>query len=174
MLLSTTRRDTLSGTGSAASIMVTEFGSPWRMSTSRVPSSNPYAAMAGWPTRSRPASSSMRTSLGSGVNISCASSERVTEKKRLVIAFLAISFSFVLFRALPGDAVSNISRVPNMPPEAREALRAEFGLEPGPALRELEQRILHHDPELDVVAAVECGSCRSRTVGAWRGISSVA
>jgi DNA-binding SARP family transcriptional activator len=52
-------------------------------------------------------------------------------------------------------------------------LRAEFGLEPGPALRELEQRILHHDPVLDVVV-VECGSCRARTVGAWRGISSVA
>ena len=47
----------------------------------------------------------------------------------LVIAFLAISFSFVLFRALPGDAVTNISRVPNMPPEAREAIRAEFGLD---------------------------------------------
>jgi len=46
-----------------------------------------------------------------------------------VIAFLAISFSFVLFRALPGDAVTNISRVPNMPPEAREAIRAEFGLD---------------------------------------------
>ena len=47
----------------------------------------------------------------------------------MVIAFLAISFSFVLFRALPGDAVTNISRVPNMPPEAREAIRAEFGLD---------------------------------------------
>ena len=46
-----------------------------------------------------------------------------------MIAFLAISFSFVLFRALPGDAVTNISRVPNMPPEAREAIRAEFGLD---------------------------------------------
>ena len=47
----------------------------------------------------------------------------------VVIAFLAVTFSFVLFRALPGDAVSNISRVPNMPPEAREAIRAEFGLD---------------------------------------------
>lgn len=46
-----------------------------------------------------------------------------------MIGFLAISFSFVLFRALPGDAVANISRVPNMPPEAREAIRAEFGLD---------------------------------------------
>lgn len=29
-------------------------------------------------------------------------------------------------------------------------LRAELGLEPGPALRELEQRILHHDQSLDL------------------------
>jgi DNA-binding SARP family transcriptional activator len=29
-------------------------------------------------------------------------------------------------------------------------LRGEFGLEPGPALRDLEQRILHHDPALEL------------------------
>jgi ABC-type dipeptide/oligopeptide/nickel transport system permease component len=46
-----------------------------------------------------------------------------------MIAFLAISFSFVLFRALPGDAVTNISAVPNMPPAARQALRAQFGID---------------------------------------------
>jgi ABC-type dipeptide/oligopeptide/nickel transport system permease component len=47
----------------------------------------------------------------------------------LLIAFLAISFSFVLFRALPGDAVQNIADIPNMPPEAKEAIRAQFGLD---------------------------------------------
>jgi ABC-type dipeptide/oligopeptide/nickel transport system permease component len=47
----------------------------------------------------------------------------------LVIAFIAVSFSFVLFRALPGDAVSNMTRVPNMPEEARAALRTQFGID---------------------------------------------
>ena len=47
----------------------------------------------------------------------------------LVIAFIAVSFSFVLFRALPGDAVANMSRVPNFTEEAREALRAQFGID---------------------------------------------
>jgi ABC-type dipeptide/oligopeptide/nickel transport system permease component len=46
----------------------------------------------------------------------------------LVIAFIAVSFSFVLFRALPGDATANLSRVPNFTEEARAALRARpFG-----------------------------------------------
>jgi len=47
----------------------------------------------------------------------------------VVIAFIAISFSFVLFRALPGDAVTNLSRVPNMTPQAQAAIRAQFGLD---------------------------------------------
>jgi ABC-type dipeptide/oligopeptide/nickel transport system permease component len=47
----------------------------------------------------------------------------------LAIAVVAISFNFVLFRALPGDAVTNISQVPNMTAEARQALRAQFGLD---------------------------------------------
>jgi ABC-type dipeptide/oligopeptide/nickel transport system permease component len=47
----------------------------------------------------------------------------------LVIAFVAITFNFVLFRALPGDAVTNISQVPNMSAEARQGLRAQFGLD---------------------------------------------
>ena len=46
-----------------------------------------------------------------------------------MIAFITITFSFVLFRALPGDAVSNLSRVPNMTPEAQAAIRAQFGLD---------------------------------------------
>lgn len=47
----------------------------------------------------------------------------------LVIAFVAITFNFVLFRALPGDAVTNIALVPNMSSAARAALRAQFGLD---------------------------------------------
>jgi ABC-type dipeptide/oligopeptide/nickel transport system permease component len=47
----------------------------------------------------------------------------------LVIAFVAISFSFVLFRVLPGDAVTNMSQVPNMPKQAKAALRAQFGID---------------------------------------------
>ncbi len=47
----------------------------------------------------------------------------------VVIAFVAITCSFVLFRALPGDAVTNITQVPNMTPEARAALRAQFGID---------------------------------------------
>jgi ABC-type dipeptide/oligopeptide/nickel transport system permease component len=47
----------------------------------------------------------------------------------LAIAFTAISFNFVLFRALPGDAVSNIAQVPNLTAEARQAIRAQFGLD---------------------------------------------
>ncbi len=37
--------------------------------------------------------------------------------------------------------------------EARQVLTDELGLEPGPALRRLEQRILEHDPGLDLGAA---------------------
>jgi len=47
----------------------------------------------------------------------------------LLIAFIAISFSFVLFRVLPGDVVTNMSRVPNMTKQAQAALRAQFGID---------------------------------------------
>jgi peptide/nickel transport system permease protein len=47
----------------------------------------------------------------------------------LIIAFIAVSFSFVLFRALPGDAVSNMTRVPNVTEATREALRRQFGID---------------------------------------------
>jgi ABC-type dipeptide/oligopeptide/nickel transport system permease component len=47
----------------------------------------------------------------------------------LVIAFIAVSFSFVLFRVLPGDVVTNMSRVPNMTAQAQAALRAQFGID---------------------------------------------
>ncbi len=53
--------------------------------------------------------------------------------KRTVFAVLtvlvAITLNFVLFRALPGDAVSNLSRVPHATPALRLALQKEFGLD---------------------------------------------
>lgn len=53
--------------------------------------------------------------------------------KRTVFAvltvFVAVTLNFVLFRALPGDAVSNLSRVPKATPALRLALQKEFGLD---------------------------------------------
>lgn len=46
-----------------------------------------------------------------------------------VTVFVAVTFNFVLFRALPGDAVSNLSQVPRASPELKAALRKEFGLD---------------------------------------------
>jgi ABC-type dipeptide/oligopeptide/nickel transport system permease component len=43
--------------------------------------------------------------------------------------FVAITLNFILFRAAPGDAVSNLSRVPHASPQLKEALRHEFGLD---------------------------------------------
>jgi ABC-type dipeptide/oligopeptide/nickel transport system permease component len=42
---------------------------------------------------------------------------------------VAITLNFVLFRALPGDAVSNLARVPHATPQLKEALTREFGLD---------------------------------------------
>ena len=47
----------------------------------------------------------------------------------LVTVFVAISINFVLFRAMPGDAVSNLARVPHATPALKEALTKEFGLD---------------------------------------------
>ncbi|MGB3481812.1 MAG: ABC transporter permease [Mycobacterium sp.] len=46
-----------------------------------------------------------------------------------VTIFIALTVNFVLFRVLPGDAVSQISRIPNASPAMKEALQAEFGLD---------------------------------------------
>jgi len=43
--------------------------------------------------------------------------------------FIALSINFLLFRVLPGDAASNISRVPGASPQLRQALEAQFGLD---------------------------------------------
>jgi len=53
--------------------------------------------------------------------------------KRILFAlgtvFVAITLNFILFRALPGDAVSNLARVPHATPQLKEALTREFGLD---------------------------------------------
>ena len=46
-----------------------------------------------------------------------------------VTIFVAMTVNFVLFRVLPGNAVTRISRVPNASPALKEALEAEFGLD---------------------------------------------
>lgn len=43
--------------------------------------------------------------------------------------FVAVTLNFVLFRVLPGSAVTRISRVPNASPELKQALTREFGLD---------------------------------------------
>lgn len=45
------------------------------------------------------------------------------------IALVAVVFNFVLFRALPGDAVSNLARVPSAGPQLQAELRRQFGLD---------------------------------------------
>jgi ABC-type dipeptide/oligopeptide/nickel transport system permease component len=47
----------------------------------------------------------------------------------LVTCFIAITFNFILFRALPGSVVTNLSRVPNASPALKVALTKEFGLD---------------------------------------------
>jgi ABC-type dipeptide/oligopeptide/nickel transport system permease component len=47
----------------------------------------------------------------------------------LVTIFVAITLNFVIFRAAPGDAVSNLTHVRNATPELRAELRREFGLD---------------------------------------------
>jgi ABC-type dipeptide/oligopeptide/nickel transport system permease component len=47
----------------------------------------------------------------------------------LVTVFVAVSLNFVLFRAAPGSAVSNLSRVPHATPAMKAELTREFGLD---------------------------------------------
>lgn len=47
----------------------------------------------------------------------------------LITVFVAITMNFALFRLAPGDAVSNLSRVPHATPETRLALKKQFGLD---------------------------------------------
>ena len=47
----------------------------------------------------------------------------------LATVFVALTLNFFLFRVLPGDAVSNLSRVPHATPALKHALEVEFGLD---------------------------------------------
>ena len=47
----------------------------------------------------------------------------------VVTIFAAVSFNFVLFRVLPGSAITRISRVPNASPSMKIALAEQFGLD---------------------------------------------
>ncbi|WP_448955479.1 ABC transporter permease [Labrys neptuniae] len=47
----------------------------------------------------------------------------------VVTVAIALVLNFVLFRILPGNAVSRISRVPNASPELKHALEVQFGLD---------------------------------------------
>lgn len=54
----------------------------------------------------------------------------IIKKAAFAIAtiFVAITLNFVLFRMLPGTAVTSLSRVPHATPALRHALEVEFGL----------------------------------------------
>lgn len=47
----------------------------------------------------------------------------------LVTVFVAVTLNFLMFRALPGDAVSDLSRVPYATPELKRQLVLELGLD---------------------------------------------
>ncbi len=47
----------------------------------------------------------------------------------LVTIFVAITINFFLFRVLPGNAITDLSRVPHASPALRHALLTEFGLD---------------------------------------------
>ena len=53
--------------------------------------------------------------------------------KRVLLAigtvFVAVSLNFLLFRAAPGSAISNLSRVPHASPALKAELAREFGLD---------------------------------------------
>ena len=46
----------------------------------------------------------------------------------VVTVYVAVTLNFILFRVLPGSAVSNVSRVPQASPALKHALEVEFGL----------------------------------------------
>lgn len=50
----------------------------------------------------------------------------------LVTIYVAVTFNFVLFRVLPGDAVHSLARVPNASPGLVDQLTREFGLDKSP------------------------------------------
>lgn len=49
----------------------------------------------------------------------------------LVTVFVVLTLNFFLFRVLPGDFVTNLTRIPNASPQLRRALAHLFGLDKG-------------------------------------------
>lgn len=49
--------------------------------------------------------------------------------RALITTFVIITFNFFLFRVMPGDAVSNLSRIPHATPELKQQIAAQFGLD---------------------------------------------
>lgn len=49
--------------------------------------------------------------------------------RALITTFVIITFNFFLFRVMPGDAVSNLSRIPHATPELKAQIAAQFGLD---------------------------------------------
>lgn len=47
----------------------------------------------------------------------------------VVTIYVALTVNFVLFRVLPGDAVTRVSRIPNASPALKHALEVQFGLD---------------------------------------------
>jgi ABC-type dipeptide/oligopeptide/nickel transport system permease component len=47
----------------------------------------------------------------------------------LITVFVAVTLNFVLFRAIPGDAITNLSRIPRATPALKQAIAKEFGLD---------------------------------------------
>jgi ABC-type dipeptide/oligopeptide/nickel transport system permease component len=47
----------------------------------------------------------------------------------LMTIFFVLTFNFVLFRALPGNVVTDMSRVPNATPAFKHAIASQFGLD---------------------------------------------
>ncbi|MFZ0323357.1 MAG: ABC transporter permease [Actinomycetes bacterium] len=49
--------------------------------------------------------------------------------RALVTTFVVVTFNFLLFRVMPGDAVSNLSRIPHATPALKAEIAAQFGLD---------------------------------------------
>jgi ABC-type dipeptide/oligopeptide/nickel transport system permease component len=47
----------------------------------------------------------------------------------LMTVFIAVTLNFVLFRAIPGDAVTNLSRIPHATEATKRAIAKQFGLD---------------------------------------------
>ena len=47
----------------------------------------------------------------------------------IVTVFVAVTINFILFRAAPGSAITDLARVPHATPELRQALKKQFGLD---------------------------------------------